>query len=568
MGQTGSHTSLRLQRNMRDSKKSRTRAQTGKPKTVKINVNGDKFEIKLLDDSVTTGWLLSEVIHVSRAPGVIVAFKTSLSSDIIDFKLTKYDQSLSYLKEDEELVAIFSEPVSGEITCQHFNPIKVIGKGGFSTVIQVRKKDTGQLYAIKTINKQFIVKEDKVYQMVNEKDIMTKMSHPFIVKLYYAFQTKNNLHLVMDLCPGGELFFHLHNLGRFTEDQAKFYFGEILLGLEYLHQNGIVYRDLKPENILLDIDGHIRLTDFGLSKQGVLPNGVTYSFCGSPEYMSPEVLRGQGHNKAVDYYSLGALLYEMLTGLPPFYDSNRSKMYFNVLNEPLVIPNFISKPGKSLLAGLLNKDPSLRLGRFDGFEDIKSHAWCKKIKFSLLEKKKILPPFRPNQRTSNFDPDYTTMEVDADFIKGSPNVSDENFTSFDYNIEDEMKENPSLPSSVNMSSLSTITSKSTGVVSQNDSQAKIFSINEEAEEEKVLKYSISAENSVAFMLSTMSENRFSLRPLKDESPMIPNYTRATIQSKNDLHQESPNCTVSFNESYEEAHTNNIPGFESKFFQES
>ena len=135
----------------------------------------------------------------------------------------------------------------------------------------------------------------------------------------------------MDFCPGGELFFHLHNLGRLTEDQAKFYFCEILLAIEFLHSLNIVYRDLKPENVLLDIDGHVRITDFGLSKEGIDKNGRSYSFCGSPEYMSPEMLKALGHGREVDFYSIGALLFEMLTGLPPFYDSNRSKMYLKIL---------------------------------------------------------------------------------------------------------------------------------------------------------------------------------------------------------------------------------------------
>lgn len=296
-----------------------------------------------------------------------------ICSDILDYNLTVYERSLTRFKDNEELIAVFSEQVNGEVSCQHFDAIKVIGKGGFSTVSQVRKKDTGQLYAVKTMDKEFVKNEDKVVQILTEKDIMSKTSHPFIVTMHWAFQTSRKLHLVLDFCPGGELFFHLHNLGRFTEDQAKFYFAEILLGIDYLHQNGIIYRDLKPENILLDIDGHIRLTDFGLSKQNIGPGKMTFSFCGSPEYMSPEMLNNQGHTRAVDFYSLGALLYEMLTGLSAFYDSNRSRMYWKILNEELPIPNFLSKDAMSLLKGLMAKDPNKRLGGINGSDDIKSH---------------------------------------------------------------------------------------------------------------------------------------------------------------------------------------------------
>ena len=177
----------------------------------------------------------------------------------------------------------------------------------------------------------------------------------------------------MDFCPGGELFFHLHNLGRLTEDQTKFYFCEILLAIEFLHSLNIVYRDLKPENVLLDIDGHVRITDFGLSKEGIDKNGRSYSFCGSPEYMSPEMLKALGHGREVDFYSIGALLFEMLTGLPPFYDSNRSKMYLKILNEDLDLPPYLSRNVKNLLLGLLEKDPTARLGFQHGIEEIKSH---------------------------------------------------------------------------------------------------------------------------------------------------------------------------------------------------
>ncbi|CAG9320848.1 unnamed protein product [Blepharisma stoltei] len=583
MGQAESYSQIRLQRSTTEIKKPITRHSTGAafhPKTLKVRIGSDTVSVEVPDDSVTCGWLLSETIRLNNSPNTLIGFRTALNSDILDFLLTKYDRPLSFLKDNEELIAIFSEPVPSEISCGTFTPIKVIGKGGFSTVFQVRKKDTGHLYAIKTISKKFVIKEDKIFQIVSEKDIMTKLQHPFIVKLHWTFQTKENLHLVMDLCPGGELFFHLHNLGRFTEDQARFYFGEILLGLEYLHENGVLYRDLKPENILLDYDGHIKITDFGLSKQGILPNGLTYSFCGSPEYMSPEVLKSQGHGRAVDYYSLGALLFEMLTGLPPFYDSNRSKMYFKVLNEPLMLPNFISKSGRSLLWGLLNKDPSERLGNLGGFAEIKAHPWCKKIKFDKMLRKQIVPPFRPNLRLSNFDPEYTVMDIDQDFLAENRNFHDENFADFEYSIEDEIKDTLAVPSH-NLSSMSTITSKSADVVSRNGSQLKVFAINEEEEEEKESQIeskantprALSAENTISsFMFKPPKELGFSLKALKEKIPRkeikihlpINTAKHATVlQSAN----KEPSGTMSSNEDYDEAEINLIPGFSSKFLQE-
>mmetsp|Transcript_16991 Transcript_16991/g.16860 ORF Transcript_16991/g.16860 Transcript_16991/m.16860 type:complete len:178 (-) Transcript_16991:475-1008(-) len=177
------------------------------------------------------------------------------------------------------------------------------------------------------MSKDFVLNQDKVTQVLAERNIMINSHHPFIIELHWAFQTPSELNLVIDFCPGGELFYHLHRLGRFTENQAKFYFGEILLGLEYLHGRDIVYRDLKPENVLLDIDGHIKITDFGLSKENIRNRERTYSYCGSPEYMCPEMLQKAGHGRGVDFYSLGSLLYEMLTGLPPFYDPDKQKMH-------------------------------------------------------------------------------------------------------------------------------------------------------------------------------------------------------------------------------------------------
>jgi serine/threonine protein kinase len=240
----------------------------------------------------------------------------------------------------------------------------------------------------------------------------------------------------MDLCPGGELFFHLHNIGRFTEDQAKFYFAEVLLALEYLHSLDIIYRDLKPENILLDLDGHVRLADFGLAKDQMTEGALTYSFCGSPEYMSPEMLDRRGHGRAVDYYSLGALLYEMVTGLPPFYSKDRTKMYKKITTQPLTVPPLISTAAKSMLEGLLCKNPTERLGARFGIEEIKAHPWCAKIKWASLLQRKILPPFRPNFSSSNFDPQYTQMPLDDE--ETAESQPGPHFPNYDFDISSQL----------------------------------------------------------------------------------------------------------------------------------
>jgi serine/threonine protein kinase len=291
---------------------------------------------------------------------------------------------------------------------------------------------------MKVIKKQFIVRAKKTSQIATERKVMGLLNHPFIVKLNWAFQSvtpiqADELCLVMDFCPGGELFFHLHNIGRFSEDQAKFYFAEVLIALEYLHSLDIVYRDLKPENILLDLDGHVRLADFGLAKDCMHEGALTYSFCGSPEYMSPEMLEKRGHGRAVDYYSLGALLYEMVTGLPPFYSADKTEMYDQISLHPLPLPPFISRSARSLLEGLLGKRPTERLGARFGIEEIKAHPWCSKIKWGKLLQRKILPPFRPNFTNSNFDPQYTQMQLDDETLEAEPGP---HFPNYDFDRQE------------------------------------------------------------------------------------------------------------------------------------
>ena len=395
------------------------------------------FPLSIPDDTLTCGWLLSECIRIyseyeTSSTSQIVSLSTG-KAEALDCWLLMYDRPLTPFKNNDKIILIFGEAISDTMTLSNFIPLKVIGKGGFSYVTAVRKKDTGMLYAIKTMDKEFVVNEDKVPQIMTEKEILSKMQHPFIVSMYWAFQSKKELHLVLELCPGGELFYHLHNLGRFTEDQAKFYYAEVILALEYLHSLNIIYRDLKPENILLDIDGHIRITDFGLSKQHIGRYDKSYSICGSPEYMAPEMLSSGEHGPSVDFYTLGALLYELLTGLPPFYDKNRSKMRWKILNEDLEIPNFISKNGKSMLLGLLHRNPEARLG-YNGIQEIKSHAFCKSIDWGLIYNKRIKPPLRPHLRNSNFDPEYKNLRLNDNYFC-IPEYDDTHFEGFEFSID-------------------------------------------------------------------------------------------------------------------------------------
>jgi len=312
---------------------------------------------------------------------------------------------------------LFSDETGAEtkITKDDFELLTVIGKGSFGKVMQVKKKDSGQIFAMKVLRKEAIIARKQVAHTKAEKTILQKIQHPFIVRLHYAFQTKDKLYMVLDYINGGELFFHLKKEGRFTEVRVKFYAAQITCAIAHLHSLGIVYRDLKPENILLDSNGNITITDFGLSKEIKQDEG-THTFCGTPEYLAPEVLKGQGHGMAVDWWSLGTLIYEMLTGLPPFYSQNINIMYQKILNGELRFPSYVSPDAQSLLEGLLTRDVDRRLGSGpDGSNNVKKHPFFKDIDFDKLERRELDAPFRPRVKDSDKD----TSQID-DCFKQEP----------------------------------------------------------------------------------------------------------------------------------------------------
>ncbi|CAI9112461.1 OLC1v1012916C3 [Oldenlandia corymbosa var. corymbosa] len=304
-----------------------------------------------------------------------------------------------------------------------FEILRVIGKGGFGKVFQVRKlglngmlNDGDGIFAMKVMRKDTIIKNNHVDYMKAERDILTKVVHPFIVQLRYSFQTKSKLYLILDFINGGHLFYHLYRQGIFSEDQAMVYTAEIVSAVSHLHKCGIVHRDLKPENILMDSDGHVMLTDFGLAKE-IDESSRSNSMCGTTEYMAPEILLRKGHNKEADWWSVGILLFEMLTGKPPYFHSNRKKLQEKIISERLKLPPRLSGEAHSLLKGLLNKDPSKRLGSGPkGGDEIKAHKWFRSINWKKLEARELQPKFKPDVTgtdcTANFDKCWTTMPPD------------------------------------------------------------------------------------------------------------------------------------------------------------
>lgn len=230
---------------------------------------------------------------------------------------------------------------------QEFVAINVLGRGSFGEVFLVEKQGTGQLYAMKCLKKEKIMGQSLIRYAITERNVLSYIKHPFIVSLKFAFQTTENLFLIIDYCPGGDLGSYLYREKFFTEQRAKIYLCEILLALEELHKQDIIYRDLKPDNIVLDSDGHVMLTDFGLSKEGI--NDMTQSFCGSLAYLAPEMIRRQGHGKAVDWYLFGVLFYEMVTGFPPYFSKNRTELLDNIQRGKLKMSSKLSVEAKELI---------------------------------------------------------------------------------------------------------------------------------------------------------------------------------------------------------------------------
>jgi serine/threonine protein kinase len=199
----------------------------------------------------------------------------------------------------------------------------LIGKGSFGEVYLVKKKSTGKLYAMKIMSKRMIQRQNLAKYIYTEKNVQSSIKHPFIVRLYCAFQSSTRLFMVMDYCGGGDLGHVLQREKIFSEETARIYIAEVLLAIEELHSREIIYRDLKPDNVVLDDEGHALLTDFGLSKDGIKDSDSTQSFCGSIAYLAPEMLRRSGHGRTVDWYLLGVLLYEMLVGIPPYFNKDK-----------------------------------------------------------------------------------------------------------------------------------------------------------------------------------------------------------------------------------------------------
>ncbi|OMJ71808.1 hypothetical protein SteCoe_29900 [Stentor coeruleus] len=451
--------------------------------TIRINFSIDSnITTYNFDNLVTVGFLISEANRLMKTDSII-ALKTLEGIETLDYLLTNYEKTLDHFPNILNLSPVFYEKIESEIEIQSYHPIKVIGKGGFSQVSLVRQKNTGKLYACKTVSKANILKQKKVFLLLSEHKILSKVSHPFIIQLHSCFQTVtfmqiNYLHFILEFCPGGELFYHLGNLGKFTEDQARFYFAEVVLALEYLHENKIVFRDLKPENILLASDGHIKLSDFGLAREIIRSDEKRYTYCGSAEYMSPEMISRNGHGKEIDYYGLGSLLFELLTGSPPFYDENTERMFWKIQHEELSFPKYMSEDAVDLISRLLDKNEKKRIGS-KSFNEIKDHIWFSTIHWKRLLHKKTSPPFIPSMSMSNFSEEFTLLPIEMQVFSEDtwrPCEGDK-FFEFDNiyagRVSDEWGENMR-PSYVSSGDLSTVNTNSSIQHGQTFSRTESF----------------------------------------------------------------------------------------------
>ncbi|KAF5096280.1 hypothetical protein D0Z00_002840 [Geotrichum galactomycetum] len=423
--------------------------------SVSLSVNGESY----YDEGTELEDKLSELHTSSTVPIAIENnHRTMLSGSFFPGSAGSYSNRLgksfevgidkpfvsSYVETEEFLNMPSTKKVPSD-----FEQLKVLGTGTYGKVILVREKKSGKLYAQKQLKKaSMIVEEKKIQQTKTEKGILESVRHPYIVKLFYAMQDQEKLYLILEYAQGGELFHHLATKAMLTEDTVSFYCAEMVLALKHLHVNvGVVYRDLKPENCLLDADGHLVLTDFGLSKVAVDDDGRCKTFLGTLEYMAPEILKGEDYDYGVDWWSLGAVCYDLLTGTPPF-TGNSSKMILNKIKKAKRpdYPFYISLDAQDILTRLLRKDPKKRLGYKDFETVFKKHRFFRKIDWKKLEARdpSLEPPIRPlitdPVLAENFSDSFTgivlspanTELLNTDNVVGGLDIDDQPFKGFSF----------------------------------------------------------------------------------------------------------------------------------------
>ncbi|KAI6236760.1 hypothetical protein M3Y95_00192400 [Aphelenchoides besseyi] len=305
--------------------------------------------------------------------------------------------------------------VANKLGIHDFTFIKVLGKGSFGKVILAEKKGSDDVFAVKVLKKDVILQDDDVECTMCEKRILAlSAKHPFLTALYCSFQTPDRLFFVMEYVNGGDLMFQIQRARKFEEPRARFYAAEVTCALQFLHKYHVIYRDLKLDNILLDADGHCRLADFGMCKEGITRDNLTSTFCGTPDYIAPEILQEMEYGVSVDWWALGVLMYEMLAGQPPFEADNEDDLFEAILHDDVLYPVWLSREAVNILKAFMTKNPLRRLGcvQSQGSEDaIRAHPFFREIDWDALESRRVKPPFKPRIKgrrdVGNFDADFT-----------------------------------------------------------------------------------------------------------------------------------------------------------------
>eukprot|EP00041_Stephanoeca_diplocostata_P022835 m.549367 g.549367 ORF g.549367 m.549367 type:complete len:701 (-) comp22159_c0_seq1:124-2226(-) len=302
---------------------------------------------------------------------------------------------------------------AAKVTPDDFNYTKVLGKGSFGKVMLAEHKESGSVYAIKVLKKEVIVEDDDVDCTMTEKRVLAMAcEHPFLTALHSCFQTPDRLFFVMEYVNGGDLMFQIQRARKFDEARSCFYSAEIVCGLLFLHKRGVIYRDLKLDNVMLDADGHVKIADFGMCKEGIIDGKLTDTFCGTPDYIAPEILKEQKYGASVDWWALGVLMYEMLAGQPPFEADSEDDLFEAILHDDVLFPVWLSKHSIYILRGLMHKKINGRLGCGpNGEADIKGHAFFSTVDWVALENRQVPPPFKPTIKSktdaANFDSEFT-----------------------------------------------------------------------------------------------------------------------------------------------------------------
>ena len=311
-----------------------------------------------------------------------------------------------------------SELVSVKLSYSDFEPLKLLGTGAFGKVLLVRYISNDKLYAMKVLSKSQLKLKKQEEHSKNERDLMVKLNNPFIINIKFAFQDESKLYIVSEFMQGGDMFYHIHHSTiNMTEDTVKFYIIELILGIEFLHKNNVIFRDLKPENILMDAEGHIKISDFGLSKILENPKDKAYTLCGTTKYLAPEILKNRGYDKSVDWWSLGCIYYEMLTGKIPFKIKN-NKIDLSVFEEKINFKENMNPLIIDLINRLLEINPKKRIGYGENdSKQIKEHKYFSDVDWNKYMNKEIEPPFIPGfegeQDLKYFDKMFTDEPVNS-----------------------------------------------------------------------------------------------------------------------------------------------------------